>query len=410
MTPRKWLIVEEILVAIWACPQEERGQALIGYCNSDTELIDEVTSLLEAHERANDWKEPEAVDGSTGLTTRSFGPYRLERMIGRGGIGTVYLAYRADGNFEQKVTIKLLSFVFELEVVQERFRQERQFLASLNHPNITRLIDGGISPDGELYLVMEYVDGVPIHVYVQREALSELQRLDLFLEVTKAVIYAHQHLIVHRDLKAENVLVSEDGVPKLLDFGTAKLMSGDDFDRVTSRGLLTVASASPEQLRGEEATTLSDVYSLGVLLYELISGQRAFVGGIATRFEADAERKHLGELRGDLALIVRKATAPAPIERYSSVDRLAEDVRRYLTGRPVLAHPESATYRARKYIRGKRCHPVAGGAGEGGAAVGGVAVSRDTRVGQLPCVRHSRRSARTARVDRSSKAGTGTGA
>jgi len=358
LTSHKWLIVEEILVEIWACPQEERGQALARYCHGDTELIDEVASLLEADERANSWKAPEPMKGSSEPAIRSFGPYQLERMIGRGGMGTVYLAHRADGSFEQKVAIKLLSFPFELEAVQERFRQERQFLASLNHPNITRLIDGGITPDGELYLVMEYVDGVPIDVYARREALSESQCLDLFLEVTKAVIYAHQHLIVHRDLKAQNVLVSEDGAPKLLDFGTAKLMSGDDFDRVTSRGLLTVASASPEQLRGEEATTLSDVYSLGVLLYELISGERAFTGGIAARFEADAEEKYLGELKGELALIVRKATAPAAVDRYSSVDSFAEDVRRYLKGRPVLAHPESATYLARKFIRRNRL-PVA---------------------------------------------------
>ena len=348
MTPEKFRKAEELLVALWDCPPEFREQRLATSTAGDAELLAEVKSLLEASEQAASWQPPQP--SAQPPQTRQFGPYQIERMIGRGGMGAVYLAHRSDGNFNQKVAIKIIGLPFEIEAFQQRFRQERQILASLNHPNITRLIDGGITPEGELYLAMEYVDGLQLDDYLQGRHLSESQRLHLFLQIAGAVAYAHQNLVVHRDLKPGNILVTPDGLPKLLDFGTAKLLDGETNKNTTSTSLLTFAYASPEQLRGLPATTLSDVYSLGLLLHEMLTGVKTFQSGLFSRLEALAGEPALTPVSGELDLVVRKAMAQSPQLRYTSVEQLSADVQRYLQGQPLLAHPESASYRARKFL------------------------------------------------------------
>ncbi|MDP8982011.1 MAG: serine/threonine-protein kinase [Acidobacteriota bacterium] len=353
MTPERWRITEEILLAAWDVSPESREALLTARCAGDAALLDEVRSLLEAQQEADGWTAPQESAPAT-AGERRIGPYRLERLIGRGGMGAVYLAHRADEAFHQKVAIKVIGLPFELEPFRERFRRERQILAGLNHPNITHLIDGGVTADGELYLAMEYVEGLPLDEYCRVNNLTEAERLRMFRLVCGAVVYAHQNLIVHRDIKPSNILVSGDGVPKLLDFGTAKLLTeeaGLEEITRTGMGLITAAYASPEQLRGEAASTLSDVYSLGVLLYELASGERAFTTNDPRRMELDRAPELPRPLRGDLDRIVRKALAPDPAQRYSSVEQLSEDVRRFLDGEPVIAHPPSLAYRTRKFVR-----------------------------------------------------------
>jgi serine/threonine protein kinase len=272
----------------------------------------------------------------------------MDRLLGRGGMGAVYLAHRADGEFAQKVAVKIIGLPFELDVLRERFRQERQILAGLNHPNITRLLDGGVTGDGQLYLVMEYVDGVPID-----SAPGDVNaKLDWFRDVCAAVQYAHQNLIVHRDLKPSNILVDASGAAKLLDFGSAKFLAGVDVTR-TRFNMITLSYASPEQLRGEPATTLSDVYSLGAVLYQLIAGDKPFGEDLVSRLR-DEESGGITlpkVLPGDLDVIVRKALAPSPAERYSTIEQLAEDVRRFRAGEAVLAHAPSFRYQAGKFAR-----------------------------------------------------------
>ena len=340
---------EELFHLLVELPSADREQEANRRVGKDSPIALRALALANAYDQAS-IASPPATPASSLIAQRQFGPYTTTGLLGRGGMGAVYLVHRVDGNVEHKVAVKIIGLPFDLQPFQEKFRLERQILASLNHPCITHFIDGGVTPEGELYLIMEYVDGTSIDSYARTNNLSESQRLELFLLVAGAVFYAHQNLIVHRDLKPGNILVSNLGTPKLLDFGTAKLLNSEHFDNATSAALLTVAYASPEQLRGEPATTLSDIYSLGIILYELLSGQKAFTAGLVSRLDPDAETKQLTPLHGDLDLIVHKAMAPLPAGRYSSVDQFAEDVRRYQTGKAVLAHPESATYRARKFI------------------------------------------------------------
>ena len=250
-------------------------------CGEDPALAAEVRLLLDACDAEEELMascrlEPRAVPEDQ-PARKQVGPYEIDRLLGRGGMGAVYLAHRADGHFEQKVAIKLIDRPFDTDLFRERFRQERQILAGLQHPYIARLLDGGVTAEGELYLVMEYVDGVPIHRFCQERQLSQTQRIELFLRVCEAVQFAHQNFIVHRDLKPDNILVAADGTPRLLDFGTAKLLSpslaGQD-SQLTREGYLsfTPQYASPEQVLGNPITTASDTYSLGVLLYLLLTG------------------------------------------------------------------------------------------------------------------------------------------
>ena len=311
-------------------------------------MVRDLRELSEARAAADAW--PATQPSAPG--SHRVGPWVLDKLIGRGGMGAVYLAHRADGEFEQQAAVKVIGLPLEIEPFRERFRRERQILAALSHPNIAHLLDGGTTEDGELYLAMEFVDGVAVDRHAAQLALDE--RLQLFREVCAGVQYAHQHLIVHRDIKPSNVLVNREGVPKLLDFGAAKLLAETGSDETTRLKMMTVAYASPEQLRGEAASTLSDVFSLGALLFELISGTPAFGGDLISRvaeFQSDGRALMLpAQLPGDLDRVVRKALAANPAERYASVEQLSEDVRRYQAGEPVTAHPPALRYRARKFV------------------------------------------------------------
>jgi len=276
--------VEALWHAARDVPTSHRADWLAESCGSDVELRSEVESLLAAEDGSADFlgqpalgadfhADPErAVDDAPTLVGRRFGPWRLVARIGRGGMGAVYLAQRADGAFEQDVAVKVIRAGLLDDESRQRFRRERQALALLHHPNIAQLFDGGTSEDGQPYLVMEYVEGRAIDASCDAQRLPIERRVELFRTVCDAVHHAHQHLLVHRDLKPANILVSSDGTPKLLDFGIAKaLRQGADATR-TGPGLLTPEYASPEQLDGRKVTTTSDIYSLGVVLYQLLTG------------------------------------------------------------------------------------------------------------------------------------------
>jgi serine/threonine protein kinase/tetratricopeptide (TPR) repeat protein len=358
-------------------------------CGDDAELRREVESLLASAGQSLDFlakpiqDAAQAVAGQPSIIGQRIGPYRVLRALGKGGMGTVYLAARADDHYDRQVAIKLMSTGFgATESMQARFRSERQILANLDHPNIARLLDGGVtSLVGALgspsvpYLVMEYVDGVPIDEHCRRNGLSIADRLRLFRIVCAAVEYAHNNLVVHRDIKPANILVSAAGAPKLLDFGIAKLLDPDLGDTPLSRTkttqrLMTPEYASPEQIRGDVVTTASDVYELGVLLYELLARQRPFrlsgrsplelaamicdqqpefpSASLAARPDGAGEAK---KLKGDLDNIVLKAMHKEPGRRYASVALLSSDVLAYLEGYPLLARTNTWGYRAGKFVR-----------------------------------------------------------
>ncbi|MEZ5290812.1 MAG: protein kinase [Vicinamibacterales bacterium] len=343
------------------------------------------------------------------------GAYRLVRELGQGGMGTVHLAVRDDDAFQKRVALKILKRGMDTEAIVRRFRTERQILAGLDHPNIARLFDGGTTADGRPYLVMEYVEGAPLVEYADARSLDVAARLELFVQVCAAVQHAHQNLVIHRDLKPANVLVTSDGVPKLLDFGIAKLLNPEMAGHTlapTAPGLqmMTPEYASPEQVRGDTVTTASDVYSLGVLLYEFLTGRqpyrltsRAFSEIVRAVCEEEPERPSLAvtrpaapktdtgpartgprstrpadsqrwqrRLAGDLDNILLKALSKEPARRYASVDQFAEDLRRHLAGLPVLARQDTFGYRASKFVRRHR-GAVTAGAAVGLALVAGMA-------------------------------------
>ncbi|MFC4314679.1 tetratricopeptide repeat protein [Steroidobacter flavus] len=302
------------------------------------------------------------------------GRYRIVRLLGRGGMGSVYFAERADEEYQQSVALKVVEWCPAVTDLAGRFRAERQILARLTHENIARLLDGGQMPDGTPYLVMEHIDGTRIDHYCKLGRLNIEARLKLMQQVCASVQYAHQNLVIHRDLKPSNILVTEQGVVKLLDFGVAKLLSADhDSDPSMTQQIdrvLTPDHASPEQLLGQPVGTTSDIYALGVLLYELLSGKRPFefanlslseitrIVGLTSpappsaRIRTETDRRGLAnELRGDLDNIVLKAMHRDPNRRYPSAAALAADIQNYLDGRPVQARPDTFTYRARKFLR-----------------------------------------------------------
>jgi eukaryotic-like serine/threonine-protein kinase len=289
------------------------------------------------------------------------GAWRLERRLAKGGMGAVYLAERADGHFEQRAAIKLIRGVPNAEMLTH-FTRERQILATLQHPNIARLLDGGATPTGQPYLVMEYVEGEPIDVYCKAHALPLDARLRLFDEVCAAVQFAHQRLVVHCDLKPSNVLVRADGTPVLLDFGIAQALDRRRGPSSVEAGYFTPGYASPEQLRGEAVATATDVYSLGLILFELIAGRKArrdaadhtvtLLGDAAVRpSELAADVPWRGRLAGDLDAIVLRATSAEPSARYASAEALADDIRRHLAWQPVTARAPTLTYRAGRLLR-----------------------------------------------------------
>ena len=286
------------------------------------------------------------------------GPYRLERLIGRGGAGEVFLAERADGQVEQRVAIKLLCRSTVRASLRTRFLQERQILAGLQHPGIARLLDAGQTKEGRPYLVMDYIDGVPIDAYACD--LDIRGKLRLFLGVCDAVAYAHGNLIIHRDIKPSNILVDKNGNPKLLDFGIAKILAAANDQTRTQERVLTPDYASPEQVRGQAQSTATDIYSLGAVLYRLLTGQspHAFPNRTTEAIEAEIcatepepARRLNPDLPEDLNFILRKTLRKEPRERYSSVERLAEDVKAFLESRPVRARSGDFWYRSRKFVR-----------------------------------------------------------
>jgi tetratricopeptide (TPR) repeat protein len=371
-TTESFLRIEAIFNEARAAGSEARAKLIEARCKGDRELAAEVWSLLEASEEEESLTASRRLEPGTGreahAETRQIGPYLLDRLLGRGGMGAVYLAHRADGQFEQKAAIKLIDLPLATNVFKERFRQERQILAGLQHPFIARLLDGGVTAAGDLYLVMEYVDGVPIHRFCEEQSLTVPQRLALFLRVCEAVQFAHQNFVVHRDLKPDNILVVEDGTPRLLDFGTAKLVSpsvakpGSELTREGSHSF-TPQYASPEQVLGNPITTASDTYSLGILLYLLLAGAlpyelKELTTGEMLRVVCEEAPRRPSEASGtgkrldaDLQAILDKALRKEPQDRYLTAEQLATDVRAYLEGLPVAARRGTVRYRAGKFIR-----------------------------------------------------------
>ena len=384
-----WRRLDELFGEACEIPAADREVWLAALPPADLGLAAELRSLLSAHDRGGDFLEAalEQAERSLGgepepeLLGKRIGAYRLVRLLGRGGMGTVYLAERADQAFDQRVAVKLLPWALATAEARHRFLLERQTLARLEHPNIAHLLDGGETAEGLPYLVMEYVDGEPIDRFCRHQGLDLAQRLRLFREVCGAVEHAHRNLVVHRDLKPANILVTAGGAVKLLDFGIAKLLPSGDGDatlQLTHAGriLLTPLFASPEQVRGEPVTTATDVYALGLLLFRLLVGAHPY--RLATTSPVEVARVVCDQppprpsiaaaaaegglslpalrrrLRGDLDNIVLKALRKEPERRYASVERLSEDVRRHLEELPVRARPDTVAYRAGKFARRHR--------------------------------------------------------
>jgi serine/threonine-protein kinase len=406
MEAERWQEVDAIFAEVLERPRDERQAFLDEACGDDASLRAEVGRLLAADERAAGFLErPAGLETAAGEEEPlRLGPYRLLHRIGSGGMGTVYLARRDDEQYERLVAVKILHSGLEATEVYHRFLAERQILARLEHPNIARLYDGGSTEEGRPFLVLELIEGLPVDVYCDRHRLTVDQRLDLFRRICGAVQYAHQNLLVHRDIKPANILVTQEGEPKLLDFGIAKQLEpgAEESGAMTRTGLrvMTPSYASPEQVKGEAITTASDVYSLGVLLYELLVGrspyrlmsalpheiERAICDQEPERpsqalFRADAAAEDRPSspspispiapealatarstrpqalsrrLRGDLDNVLLMALRKEPGRRYPSVAKLAQDLESHLRSLPVTARPDTFLYRTRKFARRHR--------------------------------------------------------
>jgi len=396
LTPESWRRVRQILEQALEVSPDRRSVYLEEVCAGDKVLRREVEALIAADQQAGTgFLAGSAVEASSilaapeelvSLAGTRIGPYQIVEEIGHGGMGTVYRAVRADDQYRKEVAIKVVRGGLGDEFRLHRFLSERQILANLDHANIARLLDGGATEDGRPYVVMEYVEGRPIDEYCDQGKLPVPERLKLFRTVCSAVAYAHQRLVIHRDIKPVNILVTKDGDPKLLDFGIAKILDPADTgvdQTVTVMRLMTPEYASPEQVRGEPITTASDVYSLGVVLYGLLTGRRPY--GPASRvprdivqavIETEPEKpsasvtraetvtaqsvsetrdeipeKLQRRLRGDLDNIVLKALRKEPERRYASVEQFSEDIRRHLEGLPVIARPDTFFYRSGKFVK-----------------------------------------------------------
>lgn len=404
MTAARWEQVKEVFEQVFALPAPERETLLSSLCGNDKELLAEVRSLLESASEESEVLDTPSHIPSLGplvhrvreefaqgdsLIGRLIGPYRIERQIGEGGMGSVYLGMREDAEFRMQVAIKVLNRGASGFDIVERFRLERQILARLNHPFIARIFDGGVTPDGLLYFVMEYIQGIPLDEYLRRTKPDLESRLQLFRELCSAVSFAHQNLVVHSDIKMGNILIMEDGMPKLLDFGISRLLDPDGkepgLDAEPKVTALTPAYASPEQLRGEQLSTASDIYSLGVLLYEMICDRRPYepdpanplailskiAGGNPAR---PSEISTLPGVQQDLDAIVLKAIQPLPENRFITANQFSQDVARYLNHQPVSACPDTPLYHARKFLRRNRVAVMVGGLAVA-ILVGGVIAS-----------------------------------
>jgi eukaryotic-like serine/threonine-protein kinase len=379
MTPEYWQKLKEIVADVVAAVPEERARVIERACGPDTELRREVESLLEFEDgclpdEPAGHLEEKAIDQSHGFIGKQIGKYKIVDVIAAGGMGTVYLAERGDGAYQRQVALKVIKRGMDSEAVQRRFLNERRILASLEHPSIARLIDGGTTDDHVPYFVMEYVEGVPITEYVSANNLTIDERLLLFRKVAAAVAYAHQNLIIHRDLKPSNILVTAAGEPKLLDFGIAKLLLSGNGGLITAtqQYVLTPDYASPEQVRGDQLSTATDVYSLGLILYELLTGSKAYRTNAANFGEvlrvvcetmpqppSRVEGADAGRLKGDLDNIVLKALRKEPLRRYTSVEQFSADIRRHLENLPVIAASDTWGYRTRKFLARNRAAVLA---------------------------------------------------
>ncbi len=437
MKENRWEMVSGILLDCLEVDISER-RVYLDSLGLEHGVRTEVESLLAIEDGAESLMNFSAIELSEGyfdesptenaVAGQTFGAYMVIREIGSGGMGAVYLAERADGKFEQKVALKLLKREMNTAALRRRFQQERQILASLEHENIARLMDAGSTDDNVPFIAMEYIEGLPINEYCNRNNLDIVHRLDLFREVCLAVDFAHRNLVVHRDLKPSNILVNESGTPKLLDFGISKILStdlsGEGSNTITKLGVMTPGYASPEQLRSESVSTATDIYSLGVILFELLSGHRPFEtkendlkeiysaiidsepplpsvmaasdsnrnpyaadadqtldynADVANRGQApnrdqietkanrtlqtNAQSSQLSssQLRGDLDNIILMALRKEPERRYSSVEKFSEDLKRHLQGLPVTARPNTFSYRAEKFIKRNKVGAIAGG-------------------------------------------------
>jgi serine/threonine-protein kinase len=390
MTPERWARIQSVFQAALDCPPGERSAFLERQCGGDAELRREVEELIAADEQARGF-----LDGAVGkgagaaeeAPAARVGPYRILDRIGEGGMSTVYAAVREDEAYEKRVAVKFFQPLLNRPDLARRFRVERQILASLDHPHIAKLLDGGSTPEGVPFLVMDHVDGLAIDEYCDRRRLPIAARLELFRKVCAAVQYAHANLVVHRDIKPSNILVRSDGEPKLLDFGIAKLLNPElgpvrlEPTRADAYAM-TPEYASPEQVRGEAVTTATDVYSLGVLLYRLLTGSlphpvqdRTLPDMLRAVCEEEPPRPSVRvasaeakvaearaasakglrrQLAGDIDNIALKALRKEPQRRYASVEQLSEDVRRHLEGLPVAARRDTFAYRAGKFVRRHR--------------------------------------------------------
>jgi serine/threonine-protein kinase len=384
----RWAHVKKLFDAAVDLAPDERAVLIARECDGDDALRLEVESLLESDRLTGEFIEepmveipsdlfPDTLEES--LVGRQFGAYQIIREIGRGGLGAVYLAARADDEYRKEVALKVVRRGLDTDDILRRFRNERQILAQLDHPNIARLTDGGTTDNGLPYFVMDYVRGEPLGAYCEAHGLGTTERLNLFRKVCSAVTYAHQNLVIHRDLKPSNILVAADGEPKLLDFGIAKLLGSEEeplAQTMAGQRLMTPDYASPEQVKGEKITTASDVYSLGVVLYELLTGRRPY--RLKTRTPDEIARAittqeperpssavtkvdhppssilHPRSLRGDIDNIVLMAMRKEPARRYASVGQFSEDIRRHLAGLPVFARKDTVSYRAGKFVNRHR--------------------------------------------------------
>lgn len=425
MQTENWKKVKDLLKEVLPLNSEERRKYFDDAKISD-EIRTEVESLLDFEEESENLMQLSMVEylkdfiasdelGEHNLVGQNIGVYKIVRELGYGGMGAVYQAERTDGKFEQQVALKLLKREMNTAALRRRFGQEREILASLEHPNIARLLDAGTTDDKIPYFAMEFVEGLPINNYCDKHNLDLTQRLELFIKVCSAVDFAHRNLIVHRDLKPSNILITDDGTPKLLDFGISKILSAE-FENIkkatiTKLGVMTPSYASPEQLQNKSVTTATDIYSLGVILYELLSGHRPFETKeenlkeiyqavietdpplpstlVETGFkqlkaisEAETEifskkqtpateinkPRHTNpqtvnlssqSLRGDLDNIVLKALRKEPERRYLSAENFSEDIKRHLRGLPVTARPNTFSYRAEKFIARNKASVIA---------------------------------------------------
>ena len=424
MDAEHWKRIEELLDRCAGLSPTERDEEIARTCGDDEELRSRIERLVAAAQLDDGFLQTPTLDRLPGTAPAEdqppgsqIGSWRLEHPIGSGGMGTVYLAHRSDGQFEQSVALKLIKRGMDTDDILRRFRNERQVLADLTHPGIARLIDGGATEIGRPYLVMEYVAGQPIDRWCNALELGVDERLQLFSEVCRAVHHAHEHLVVHRDLKPTNILVNDEGAPKLLDFGIAKVLDASGsvrtLDMTSTEGrLMTPEYAAPEQIRGGRVSPATDVYSLGVILYELLTGSRPYrwttklrsdlerviceeepprpssvVGrpdgeepsGGAPRRARTETRKLRARLAGDLDTIVLKSLRKEPERRYAGAHELLEDIDRALDGRPIHARPDTWHYRMRRYVARNRLFVAAASAVMASLSVGLVLTETSRR-------------------------------